>query len=179
MVTVLPINEFERLLNSKELRSSSNIDFIKNQDLKVLIKKMLADKTGISNLQGFIAVVLSSDTSSVSETILNKTNRFNQILPRPSKPVYLQLRSSTTGISINPDTLFDVEDFDLKDEQTLGFLHTFFDGAMEDICYFFIPVLNVVNVEEVFYDKSLEDEIQRIQNSSDEHDLLYEPISLF
>ena len=179
MVTVLSIVEFEKLMFYKELQHSSNIDFIKNDELKKLIKKMIAEKTGNQNMVGFITVVLSDDTSSVSSRILDKTNRFNQVLPRPNKPVYLHLRRSTKGISIDPDTLFDVEDFDLHDEQTRELLHTFFDDTDEGVRYFFVPSLNVVNIEEVFYDKSLEAEIQRIKNASSDNDLLYQPLNLF
>jgi hypothetical protein len=179
MVTVLSVSEFEKLLINKELQHSSNIDFIKNQDLKVLIKKMLAEKTGKPNPFGFITVVLSDDTSSVSARILDKTNKFNQVLPRPTKPVYLHLRASTQGLSIDTDTLLDVEDFDLKDRQTQELLYSFFDDTDEGLRYFFVPTLNVLNIEEVFYDRSLEEEIRRIKSGSSDHDLLYQPLNLF
>ena len=179
MVTVLPITEFDRLLQFKELRHSSNIDFIKNQELKGCIKKMLAEKTGLTNPQGFITVVLSNESASVTERILDKTNKFNQILPRPNKPVYLQLRTSTDGICIDPDSLLEVEELDLSDEQTREFLPSFFEEQRKGVQYFFVPVLNIVNVEGVFYDKSLEEEIRRIQQGARTQDLLFQPISLF
>ena len=179
MVTVLPINEFETLLTMKELQHSSNIDFIRNQELKVLIKKMLADKTGIPNPQGFITVVLSDDTSPVSERILDKTNKFNQMLPCPPKPVYLHLSLKTQGLSITDDDLLEAEDMDVTDEQVRQLLHLYFDTADSGVRYLFVTSINVVNIDEVFYDKSLEEEIQRIRSSAQTHDLLFQRISLF
>ena len=179
MVTVLSINEFERLMTMKELQHSSNIDFIRNPDLKTLIKKMLSEKTGITNPKGFITIVLSDDSFSVSERILDKTNKFNQMLPRPPKPVYLYLSIKTQGLSITDRDLLEVEDFDLTDEQTQDLIHTYFDTTEEGIRYFFVPSLNVLNIEEVYYDKSLESEIEKIKTASKAHDLLYQKMSLF
>ena len=179
MVTVVPLTEFERLMFYKELQHSSNIDFIRNPELKIIIKKLLSEKTGFVNPHGFITVVLSDDTSSISSRILDRTNKFNQVLPRPNNPVYLHLNANTPGLSIDPDTLLELEDFDLNDSQTREFIHTFFDESKSGLRYFFIPTISILNVEEIYYDVSLEDHINAIRSSVQDHDLLYQPLSLF